>query len=102
MLIYGQGSSDIHFSINSRFICLLELYDQVVADCGFKIKTGLALKQCSLSIQPSSAKGNQVVKTMFMKQLIYQMFKYMWNEQFEESRSSKFQNIFAFFLFVSP
>lgn len=33
-----------------------------MADRGFKIKTDLALKQFSLSIPPSAAKGNQMVK----------------------------------------
>ena len=33
-----------------------------MADRGFKIKTDLALKQYSLNIPPSAAKGNQLVK----------------------------------------
>ena len=33
-----------------------------MADYRFKIKTGLALKQSSLSIHPSSAEGNQMIK----------------------------------------
>ena len=33
-----------------------------MADRGFKIKTNLALKQCSLSIPSSAAKGSQMVK----------------------------------------
>ena len=40
----------------------MEPYYQVTADCRFKIKTGLALKQSSLSIHPSSAKGKEMVK----------------------------------------
>ena len=40
----------------------MEPFDQVMADRGFKIKTDLALKQCSLSIPPSAAKGSQMVK----------------------------------------
>ena len=31
-----------------------------MADRGFKIKTDLAMRQCSLSIPPSAAKGNQM------------------------------------------
>ena len=37
---------------------MLEPYDQIVADRGFKIKTILAL-QCTLAIPPSGAKGIQ-------------------------------------------
>lgn len=59
---YGGRSPDIHIVRDSGFPDLLEPDDQVMADCGFKIKTYLGLKQCSLSIQPSAAKGNQMVK----------------------------------------
>ena len=62
LLIYRQRSSDIHVARDSGFLWLLEPYDQITADCRFKIKTGLALKHSSLSIHPSSAKGNQMVK----------------------------------------
>ena len=54
--------SDIHFVRDSGFLDLLEPFDQVMADRGFKIKTDLAVKQCSLSIPPSTAKGRQMVK----------------------------------------
>ena len=36
------------------------LFDQVMADRGFKIKTDLAAKQCTLAIPPSAAKGVQM------------------------------------------
>ena len=45
---------------DSGFLGLLEPKDQVMADRGFKIKTDLAMKQYSLSIPPSTAKGNQM------------------------------------------
>ena len=61
-LVYGGRSSDIHIVRDSGFLDLLEPFDQVMADRGFKIKTDLALKQCSLSIPPSAAKGSQMVK----------------------------------------
>ena len=60
--VYGGRSSDIHIVRDSGFLDLLEPFDQVMADRGFKIKTDLALKQCSLSIPPSAAKGSQMVK----------------------------------------
>ena len=43
--LYGGRSSDIHIVRTSGFMDLLEPYDQVMADRGFKIKTDLALKQ---------------------------------------------------------
>ena len=68
---YGGRSPDIHIVRDSGFPDLLEPDDQVMADCGFKIKTDLALKQFSLSIPPPSAsKGNQIVTKMSMKHLI--------------------------------
>ena len=60
--VYGERSSDIHIVRDSEFLDLLESFDQVMAGRGFKIKTDLALKQCSLSILPSAAKGSQMVK----------------------------------------
>lgn len=59
--LYGGRSSDIHIVRDSGFLKLLEPFDQVMADRGFKIKTDLALQQCTLSIPPSAAKGNQMV-----------------------------------------
>ena len=47
---------------DSGFLSLLERFGQVMAGRGFKIKTDLALKQCSFSIPPSAAKGSQMVK----------------------------------------
>ena len=60
--VHGRRSSDIHMVRDSGFLDLLEPFGQVMADRGFKIKTDLALKQCSLSIHPSAAKDNQMVK----------------------------------------
>ena len=34
-----------------------------MTDLGFKIKTNLALKQCTLYISPSAAKRNQMTST---------------------------------------
>ena len=41
------------------FLKILEPYDQIMADRGFKIKTTLAFHQCTLAIPPSGAKGVQ-------------------------------------------
>ena len=43
------------------FLKLLEPYDQVMADRGFKIKTDFALHQCSLAIPQSEAAGVQMI-----------------------------------------
>ena len=58
---YGRITSDAHIIRDSGFLDLLEPYDQIMADRGFKIKTDLALKQCTLTIPPSAASGYQMV-----------------------------------------
>ena len=60
--VYGGRSSGIHIFRDSGFLDLLEPFDHVMADRGFKIKTDLALNQCPFSKPPSAAKGNQMVK----------------------------------------
>ena len=59
--LYGGRTSDMYIVRDSGFLELLEPCDQVMADRGFKMKTDLALKQCTLSIPPSAAKGSQMV-----------------------------------------
>ena len=81
--VYGGRSSDIHIVRDSGFLDLVEPLDQVMADRAFKIKTDLALKQCSLSIPASAAKGSQMVKKMFMTHQILQVSAYMLNKPFE-------------------
>ena len=61
--MYGGRSSDIFIVKDSGFLDLLQPKDQVMADRGFKIRTKLAMKQCTLCIPPraaSAAKGNQM------------------------------------------
>ena len=48
---------DIDIVRDSGFLDLLEPFDKVMADREFRIKTDLAIKQCSLSKLPSAAKG---------------------------------------------
>ena len=60
--VYGERSSNIHIVRDSGFLHLLEPFDQVMADRGFKTKIDLALKQCFLNIPPSAEKGSQMVK----------------------------------------
>ena len=59
--LYGGRASDIHIVRNSGFLDILEPGDQVMADRGFKIKTDLAMRQCTLCIPPSAASGSQML-----------------------------------------
>ena len=60
---YGGRTSDVFIVRDSGFLDLLEPGDQVMADRGFKIKTNLAMKRCTLCIPPSAAKGNQMTSS---------------------------------------
>ena len=44
---YGGRTSDVHIVRNSNFLQFLEPRDEVMADRGFKIKTDLAMYQCT-------------------------------------------------------
>ena len=59
--VLGGRTSDAYIVWDSWFLDLLELYDQIMADSGFKIKTDLALKQRTLAISPSAASGCRMV-----------------------------------------
>ena len=59
--LYGGQVSDIHIVRDSGFLGILEPFDPVMADRGFKIKTELAMKQCNLAIPPSAAEGAQML-----------------------------------------
>ena len=59
---YGGRASDKHIVRDSGFLDLLEPYDCVMADRGFKMKDDLVMKQCTLAIPQSSAKGNQLTE----------------------------------------
>ena len=58
---YGGRTSDVYIVRHSGFLDLLEPYDRIMADRGFRLKTDLALKQCTLAIAPSPASGCQMV-----------------------------------------
>ena len=59
---YGRRTSDVYIVRNSGFLDLLEPYDTVIDDRGFKIKSDLTMKRCYLAIPPSAAKGTQMTK----------------------------------------
>ena len=58
---YGGRVSDIHIVRDSGSLGILEPFDPVVADRGFKIKTELAMKQCNLAIPPSATEEAQML-----------------------------------------
>ena len=59
--LYGGWASNIHIVRDSGFLGILEPFNQIMADRGFKIKTDLAMKQRTLAIPPSTAKGAQML-----------------------------------------
>ena len=58
---YGGRTSDAYLVRDSGLLDLLEPHDQIMTGRKFKIKTDLALKQCTLAILPSAASGCQMV-----------------------------------------
>ena len=43
------------------FLDILDPGDQVMADRGFKVKTNVAMRQCTLCIPPRAASGSQML-----------------------------------------
>ena len=60
---YGGRTTDIYIVQDSGFLDILQPYDTVMADCGFKIKSDLTFHRCFLAIPPSAAKGNQMTSS---------------------------------------
>ena len=62
---YGRRTTDIYIVRDSRFLDILEPYDTIMADRGFKIKFDLNLtfRRSFLAIPPSVAKGNQMASS---------------------------------------
>ena len=58
---YGGRASDKFIVTDSKFLGMLEPFDQVMADRGFKIRDDLAMYQASLAIPPSAAKDQQML-----------------------------------------
>ena len=61
-MLWREDNRHIH-STGFRFLDILEPYDTVMADCGFKIKSDLTFHRCFLAIPPSAAKGNQMTSS---------------------------------------
>jgi hypothetical protein len=58
---YGGRASDIFIVKDSGFLDLLQPFDEVMADRGFKIKEELMMKMCTLCIPPSKAASMQML-----------------------------------------
>ena len=61
--LYGGRTTDIHIVRNSGFLKIPQPGYQKMADRGFKIRTNLAMYQCTLCIPPSAAKGTQMTSS---------------------------------------
>ena len=57
-MLWREDNRHIH-STRFRFLDILEPYDTVMADCGFKIKLDLTFHRCFLAIPLTASKGNQ-------------------------------------------
>ena len=57
---YGGCTTDFYIVRDSGFLDILEPYDLLMADGGFKIKTELTMRRCYLAIPPSAASGTQM------------------------------------------
>ena len=58
---YGGRASDIFIVRNSGFLNMIEPYDEVVADRGFKIREDLMMHMATLCIPPSCASSMQLL-----------------------------------------
>ena len=58
---YGGRASDILVVKDSGFLELLQAFDEVMADRGFKIKEELMIRMCTLCIPPSKAASMQML-----------------------------------------
>ena len=58
---YGGRATDVHIVRDSGFLDLVEPYDEIMADRGFKIREDLMMKMATLCIPPSKAKSMQML-----------------------------------------
>ena len=64
---YGGRASDVHIVRDSGFLNMIEPYDQIMADRGFKIKEDLMMHMASLCIPPSCAASMQMLPSDIRK-----------------------------------
>ena len=58
---YGGRASDIFIMRNSGFVNMIESYDEIMADRGFKIREDLIMHMAKLCIPPSCASSMQML-----------------------------------------
>jgi len=58
---YGGRASDVFIVRDSGFLNMIEPYDQVMADRGFKIREDLMMSMATLAIPPSCASSMQML-----------------------------------------
>ena len=58
---YGGRASDVFIVRDSGFLSMIELYDQIMADRGFKIREDLMMSLATLAIPPSCASSMQML-----------------------------------------
>ena len=58
---YCGRASEKFIVTDSKFLSMVEPFDQIMADRGFKIQDDLAMYQASLAIPPSAAKDQQML-----------------------------------------
>ena len=58
---YGGRASDIFIVRNSGFLNMIEPYDEIMADRGFKIREDLMMHMATLCIPPSCASSMQML-----------------------------------------
>ena len=64
---YGGRATDIFIVKNSGFMSMLEPYDEIMADCGFKIREELMLVMATLCIPRSKAASMQMLPSEVRK-----------------------------------
>ena len=88
-MLWREDNRHIH-STRFRFLDILEPYDTVMADCGFKIKSDLTFHRCFLAIPPSAAKGNQMTSSDIRETSKVAMSGYLLKKLLLESNGLKF------------
>ena len=87
---YGGRTTDIYIVRDSRFLDILEPYDTIMADRGFKIKSDITFLWCFLAIPPSAAKGNQMACRDIREPVKWLMSGYLLKKLLLESNGLEF------------
>ena len=85
---YGGRVSDI--LRNSGFLNMIEPYDEVMAERGFKIREDLMMHMATLCIPPSCASSMQLLNGMLEKHPTLLMYGSMWSKPLADLKCSFF------------